>query len=89
MSTKLSYVHKGFGCVRPYLHGPEDLPKFIEQTFEASIRERNNEGPTLLQVGDSLIWVEAGELPARIKPWVNASVYLYVRLRWLSQAAMA
>ena len=74
---KLSHVHKGFGSVRPYLHGTEDLPKFIEKTFEASILELNDEGPTLLQVGDSLIWVEAGDLPAHIKPWVG-SVYVYV-----------
>ena len=37
----------------------------------------NDEGPTLLQVGDSLLWVEAGELPAHIEPWVG-SVYVYV-----------
>src|SRR5688572_33487188 len=77
MNTTLPHVHKGFGSVRPYLHGPEDLPRFIEQTFEARILEVNDEGPTLLQVGDSLIWVEAGQLPAHIEPWVG-SVYVYV-----------
>jgi PhnB protein len=77
MGTVLPHVHKGFGSVRPYLHGPEDLPQFIVKTFGASILELNGEGPTLLRVGDSLIWVEAGELPAHIKPWVG-SVYVYV-----------
>lgn len=77
MSGKLAHVQRGFGCVRPYLHGPTDLPAFIEKTFGASILELNDEGPTLLQVGDSLIWVEAGELPNHIKPWVG-SVYVYV-----------
>jgi PhnB protein len=53
------------------------LSAFIEKTFDASTLELNDEGPTLLQVGDSLIWVEAGELPNHIKPWVG-SVYVYV-----------
>lgn len=78
MSQALSHVHKGFGCVRPYLHGPQGLPAFIEQTFEATIAEVNEHGPTALQVGDSLIWVEAGDLPPEVEPWVG-SVYVYVR----------
>jgi hypothetical protein len=48
MSAKLSHVHQGFGSVRPYLHGPDGPPRFIELTFEASILELNNEGLTLL-----------------------------------------
>jgi len=59
MSNALTHVHKGFGTVRPYLHGPIDFPEFLENTFDAVVLERNDEGPTLLQVGDSLIWVEA------------------------------
>ena len=77
MSSPLSHVQRGFGSVRPYLHGPEDLPRFIEKAFNAVILERNEEGPTLLQLGDSLVWVEAGELPSRVQPWVG-SVYAYV-----------
>ncbi len=72
MSGKLGYVQRGFGSVRPYLHGPAELPAFIEETFEASLLEFNEGGPTLLQVGDSLIWVEAGELPVHITPWVGS-----------------
>jgi len=77
MSSPVSHVQRGFGSVRPYLHGPEDLPRFIESAFNAVILERNEEGPTLLQLGDSLVWVEAGELPSHVKPWVG-SVYAYV-----------
>ncbi len=71
------HVQRGFGSVRPYLHGPDDLPTFLERTFEAVILETNEGGPTLLQVGDSLLWVEAGDLPPEIEPWVG-SVYVYV-----------
>jgi PhnB protein len=63
--------------VRPYLHGPNDLPEFLEETFGALEMERNDEGPTLLQIGDSLVWVEAGDLPPQVPPWVG-SVYVYV-----------
>jgi PhnB protein len=77
MSNALTHVHKGFGTVRPYLHGPIDFPEFLENTFDAEVLEQNDEGPTLLQVGDSLIWVEAGELPPHVASWVG-SVYVYV-----------
>ena len=63
--------------MRPYLHGPIDLPRFLEKTFDAVILEENQDGPTLLQIGDSLVWVEAGELPPNVTPWVG-SVYVYV-----------
>lgn len=73
----LSYVQRGFGVVRPYLHGPIDLPQFLQKTFDAVEVERNENGPTLLQIGDSLVWVEAGELPPHISPWTG-SIYTYV-----------
>jgi PhnB protein len=76
-SRTLAHVQRGFGAVRPYLHGPAKLVDFLRQTFGAVVLERNEDGPTLLQVGDSLVWVEAGELPPQIKPWVG-SVYVYV-----------
>lgn len=63
--------------MRPYLHGPADLPAFLQETFGAIVLETNDDGPTLLQIGDSLVWVEAGELPAHVEPWVG-SVYVYV-----------
>lgn len=77
MRAALAHVHRGFGAVRPYLHGPSDLPSFLEKTFDAVVLERNEGGPTLLQIGDSLVWVEAGDLPAHVAPWVG-SVYAYV-----------
>lgn len=77
MSDALVHVHKGFGSVRPYLHGPVDLPEFLQTTFDAVVLERNEDGPTLLQIGDSLLWVEAGALPPDVTPWVG-SVYVYV-----------
>lgn len=77
MSSARSYVHRGFGVVRPYLHGPADLPQFLQQTFDAVELERNEGGPTLLQIGDSLVWVEAGELPAHVSSWTG-SIYVYV-----------
>ncbi|NRF66032.1 VOC family protein [Aquincola sp. S2] len=75
--TPLAHVHRGAGSVRPYLHGPDTLPAFLEKTFGATVLERNDEGPILLQIGDSYVWVEAGELPPAITPWVGA-VYVYV-----------
>ena len=39
--------------------------------------ETYQDGPTLVQIGDSLVWVEAGELPPGVAPWVG-SVYVYV-----------
>src|SRR5262249_46386794 len=35
VSSAMSHVHKGFGVVRPSLHGPADLPEFLQKTFNA------------------------------------------------------
>lgn len=77
MSHSLKHVHRGTGSVRPYLCGPLDLLAFIQGAFGAVLLESSEGGPTLLQIGDSLLWVEAGELPPHIEPWVG-SVYVYV-----------
>ena len=50
-------------------HGPIDLPAFLEETFDALELERNVV-TYLLQIGDSLLWVEAGDLPPDVEPWV-------------------
>ena len=76
MSHALKHVHRGACSVRPYLCGPLDLLAFIRGVFGAVLVESNEGGPTLLQIGDSLLWVEAGELPPHIAPWVG-SVYVY------------
>ena len=67
MNHSMKHVHRGFGSVRPYLCGPTSLTAFIQGAFGAEFIESNEGGPTLLKLGDSLLWVEAGELPAHIK----------------------
>ena len=77
MNNSLRHVHRGFGCIRPYLCGPSGLTAFIQTVFDAELIEENEGGPTLLKLGDSLLWVEAGELPPHIEAWVG-SIYAYV-----------
>jgi PhnB protein len=81
MSTNTSYVRHGRGEVRPYLYGPVDLPEFVQQVFGAIELERFTFGPESfhveMQIGDSTIVIEAGDLPPEVKPWLS-SVYVYV-----------
>jgi len=76
-----SHVRHGRGSVRPYLFGQYELPEFLEQVFGASTIERHETGPRSahveLELGDSVIVVEAGELPPDVDP-TTASVYVYV-----------
>ena len=74
----VNYVRNGFGAVRPYLYGPANYANFIREVFDATEMEKHDDGPTLLQIGDSLLWIEAGDLPEGIRPWVG-SVYVYVQ----------
>jgi len=46
--------------------------------MEKAEATKYDDGPTLLQIGDSLLWIEAGDLPEGIRPWVG-SVYVYVQ----------
>lgn len=82
MSTIPSHIRHGHGSVRPYLHGPVDLPEFIRSVFEAVELERHEFGPKRfhveMQVGDSVVVIEAGALPADVKPW-QGCVYVYVQ----------
>jgi PhnB protein len=77
-----SYVRHQLGTVRPYLCGPLDLPDFLLQVFDAVELERfefSSESVHLeLQIGDSVVVVEAGELPPEVSPWVG-TVYVYVK----------
>ena len=79
--TSLPHVRHGFGCVRPYLYGPVDLPEFVAQVFGAREIERHAFGPDNfhieLQLGDSVVVVEAGELPAGQERGTS-SVVVYV-----------
>ena len=69
MNHPMKHVHRGVGSVRLYLCRPTSLIAFIQGVFGAEVIESNEGGPTLLKIGDSLVWVEAGELPSHIKPW--------------------
>ena len=81
MSTIASYIRHGRGSVRPYLHGPLDLPGFVSSVFQGVELERHEFGPQSfhdeMQVGDSVVVIEAGELSAEMKPW-QGFVYIYV-----------
>ena len=81
MTITTTYVRQGRGTVRPYLHGPVELPEFLRQVFDAIELERFEFGPESfhveMQIGDSTVVVEAGELPPDVKPWLG-SVYVYV-----------
>ena len=81
MSTVASYIRHGRGSVRLYLHGPIGLPEFLHAVFGAVELERHEFGPhsfhVEMEVGDSVVVVEAGELPAEVEPW-KSSVYVYV-----------
>lgn len=78
MST---HVRHGVGTVRSYVHGPADLPEFLGAVFGAEELERHVFGPDQyhveMRIGDSVLVIEAGELPDDIKPWTN-SIYVYV-----------
>lgn len=77
-----SHIRHGAGAVRPYLHGPVALIQFVKDVFEAEEIERHEFGPESfhveLKVGDSVLVIEAGELPKDVTPWTN-SVYVYVK----------
>ena len=81
MATHLSHIRHGRGSVRPYLHGPLSLLEFVKAAFQAVELERHEFGPRSfhveMQIGDSVVVIEAGELPHEVKPW-QGSVYVYV-----------
>lgn len=81
MTLNASHIRHGRAAVRPYLYGPIGLPEFLRQVFGAIELERFEFGPQSfhveMQIGDSTVVVEAGELPPDVKPWLG-SVYVYV-----------
>ncbi len=81
MTPRATHVRQGHGTVRPYLCGPVGLPEFVRQVFGAIELERFEFGPESfhveMQIGDSTLVIEAGELPADVQPWLG-SVYVYV-----------
>lgn len=76
------HIRHGIGSVRPYLHGPVSLLNFVAKVFGAVELERHEFGPERfhveLQVGDSVLVIEAGELPPEVSAWTN-SIYVYVQ----------
>lgn len=76
-----NHIRHGHGAVRPYLHGPVGLPEFLRQVFGAVELERFEFGPDSchveMRIGDSILVVEAGDLPLDVRPWTG-SVYVYV-----------
>lgn len=81
MTDPAPYVRQGHGAVRPYLWGPVELPEFVREVFGGIELERFEFGPgsfhVEMQIGDSTIVIEAGELPRGVKPWFG-SLYVYV-----------
>lgn len=81
VTENASHVRHGVGAVRPYVHAPVSLPEFLEKTLGAVELERHELSPDSfhveLQIGDSVVVVEAGELPEDVTPWVSF-VYVYV-----------
>ncbi len=80
MST--SHVRHGIGTVRPYLYGAYELPDFLANVFGAMEMERHEQtdrraAHVEMQVGDSVVVVEAGEIPTE-HDTTEASVYVYV-----------
>ena len=81
MSKNNTHVRHGFGSVRPYLYGGLELPEFVEHVFGAQQIERHDFNESSFhyeaQIGDSVIVIEAGDLPADVSG-TKASVYVYV-----------
>ena len=81
LNQHLEHVRHGIGTVRPYIYGPVGLLEFVRQTFEAVELERHEFGPQSfhveMQIGDSVLVIEAGELPPDTSPWVG-TIYVYV-----------
>ena len=79
MDTTQGYIRHGVGAVRPYLYGNSDLPEFLREVFGAEEIERADyddaSAHVEMQIGDSIIVVEAGATHETATP---ASVYIYV-----------
>lgn len=75
------HIRHGVGSVRPYVHGPISLVAFVTSVFGAEELERHEFGPDSvhleMKVGDSVLVLEAGDLPSDISGWTN-TIYVYV-----------
>lgn len=81
MANRSTHVRHGIGSVRPYIYGPVRLLDFVKAIFDAVELERHEFGPESfhveMQIGDSAVVIEAGELPPDTSPWTCA-IYVYV-----------
>ena len=81
MAKDFHHVRQGIGTVRPYVYGSLALLDFVKQTFGDVELERHEFYPKSVHaeflIGDSVLVIEAGELPADVSPWVSA-IYVYV-----------
>ena len=81
MTASTAHVRQGHGAVRPYLHGPSGLPDFLRDVLGAQVIEQFEFGPRSfhveMQIGDSTVVIEAGELPPNVEPW-RGTVYVYL-----------
>ena len=76
-----TFIRHAVGAVRPYIQGPASLPRFLKDVFGAIELERHefsaNSAHVELQINDSVVAVEAGDLPEGTTPWTN-TIYVYV-----------
>ena len=76
-----THIRHQIGTVRPYVYGPLNLPEFLRQVFNAVELERfefsSESAHVEMQIGDSVVVVEAGELTPDVRPW-NGAIYVYV-----------
>lgn len=81
MNTQANHIRHGFSAVRPYLYGPMELLPFLRETLGATELERHEFSPgsvhVEMQIGDSILLIEAGKLPSGVPAWTNA-LYVYV-----------
>lgn len=72
------HIRHGFASVRPYLHGPFELPSFVCKVFGAVEIERHEHSARKahveLQIADSILVIEAADSPKSIA----SQVYVYV-----------
>lgn len=76
-----SHIRHGIGSVRPYVCGPLSLIDFVAKVFDATELERMEFSAESchveMRIGDSVMVIEAGDLPDDVEPWTN-SIYVYV-----------
>ena len=77
-----TFIRHAVGAVRPYIQGPASLPRFLKDVFGAIELKRHefsaNSAHVELQINDSVVAVEAGDLPEGTTPWTN-TIYVYSR----------